>query len=385
MSEQKQSRKPGIAIVAASPMTIKSFMLPHVRAWAERWSVTVLVNASDDAFFTRQRIQARIETIGIHRHIRPQSDAPTLLDLWRRFRREKYSAVFSITPKAGLLAMLAAKLAGVPVRIHVFTGQVWATRQGFTRGLLKCADRLIAACATHVLFDSQSQREFVIKEGVVSADNSRVLAQGSICGVDTQRFKPDSNTKIRIRQRLVLPEEAVLLLFLGRLNRDKGVLDLAEAFAKLTRSNTTAHLLFVGPDEAGMRLQIETICSGASKPRLHFVDFTEVPEDYMAAADIFCLPSYREGFGTVVIEAAAAGLPAVASRIYGLTDAVDAGRTGLLHEAGNVDDLVKKLKTLLDDQQLRLSLGVQARQRAINDFSEAAVVAAYRDYLEQCL
>ncbi len=158
-----------------------------------------------------------------------------------------------------------------------------------------------------------------------------------------------------------------MLLFVGRLSRDKGVLDFARAFAALAAEFPDVHALVVGPDEEGLRPAFARLCAKHGE-RLHFLDYTTCPEDIMAAGDVLCLPSYREGFGSVVIEAAAAGLPAVASRIYGLVDAVVDGRTGLLHEPGDIADLTACLRQVASNPGLRCALGSAARDRAVRDF-----------------
>jgi glycosyltransferase involved in cell wall biosynthesis len=302
-----------------------------------------------------------------------------LWQLWRFFRRSRFDAVHSVTPKAGLLAGIAARLAGVPVRIHWFTGQVWVTRTGFMRRLLKAADRLIATNATHVLVDSHSQRDFLIDEGVVARDRAEVIAAGSICGVDARRFHPDAQARAAVRAELGVADVDKMILFLGRWNHDKGVLDLARAFAALAATHGQVHLVIVGPDEEGLAGEVRALCA-ASADRLHMVGFTREPERFMAAADIFCLPSYREGFGSVLLEAAAVGIPSVATRIYGITDAVVEGVTGLLVPPGDVAALTTAVARLVADDVLRMRLGAAAQVRARQDFSQEAVTAGLLGY-----
>ena len=153
---------------------------------------------------------------------------------------------------------------------------------------------------------------------------------------------------------------------------------LAKAFAALAAEFPDLHALVVGPDEERLRPAFARLCAMHSD-RLHFLDYTTCPEDVMAAADILCLPSYREGFGSVVIEAAAAGLPAVASRIYGLVDAVVDGQTGLLHEAGDVADLAACLRQVVGSAGLRCALGSAARDRALRDFVPSVLASSLLD------
>jgi len=255
---------------------------------------------------------------------------------------------------------------------------------GLMRLILKNAERLIAWVATHIRIDSCSQRDFLLQKDIVSGNKSFVLAKGSISGVDTSRFKPDPGVRHKIRFMHEIPETSLVFLYMSRLTRDKGALVMAEAFSKFAVCDGQAHLLIVGPDEEGVRPVIGEMCHLCAD-RIHFADFTSVPEEFMASADILCLPSYREGFGTVLINAASVGIPAIASRIYGSVDAIVEGVTGLLHEAGNVSDLVSKMKQLSNDPSLREKMGENGRLRVIRDFSEEVVTAALLDFYQAVL
>lgn len=365
--------RPGIGIVASSPMTVSAFLRPHIDALGREYRVVLFANpgAGGPAPYAGG---VPLVPVPIERKIAPVADLVALVRLTRLFRQARLAAVQSITPKAGLLAMLAARAARVPVRVHVFTGQVWATRAGPARWLLKLADRVIARCATHVLVDSPSQRDFLVSEGVVSAGKSRVLGRGSVAGVDAARFKPDPAARAGLRAELGFREDQVVFLCLGRLNRDKGVLDLAAAYSRLPRGVVETRLLVVGPDEGGMQPAMRELLGDAA-PRARFVDYSDHPERYLAAADVLCLPSYREGFGTVIIEAGACGVPAIASRIYGVTDAVEDGVTGLMFRPGDVAALAEGMGRLARDPALRTSLGERARAKALRDFPAGAITA----------
>lgn len=353
------------------------FLLAHIRTLSRHFDVTLVVN--NDAPDLAALLPCRIVSLRLERDIAPLADLRALVWLWRHFRAERYQMVHTITPKGGLLGMLAARLAGVPVRLHTFTGQVWATRHGPMRSLLKTLDRLLAACATHVLADSFSQRDFLVTQGVIAARKARVLERGSVAGVDAARFRPDAAARAEVRARFGISAAATVFLYLGRFKRDKGVLDLARAFAQCAAEAAQPQLLLVGPDEEGLLPEIEQACA-ACRARLHVVDFSTTPEHYLAASDVLCLPSYREGFGVVIIEAAATGLPAIGSRIYGITDAVVEGDTGLLFEAGDVSGLASGLRTLARDADLRGRMGERARARALSDFAQARLTAALLDY-----
>jgi glycosyltransferase involved in cell wall biosynthesis len=363
-----------LCFVVSSPLTAKAFLSGHIAALGQHYAIDLVVSTSNAGDLGDIPAHARIVPLSIQRKVMPLADLAALLRLYLLFRQKRYAAVSSVTPKAGMLTLVAATLARVPLRIHIFTGQVWVTRTGWKRCLLKAADRLMARLATHVLTDSPSQRDFMVTEGIAPTNKIRVLGDGSICGVDAGRFRPDAERRVGIRRAQGIPEEAIVFLFLGRLNRDKGVLDLAAAFAAL--DDAAAWLLIVGPDEAGLRNAIESRL-GATLGRTRFVGYTDRPEDFMTAADVFCLPSYREGFGMVIVEAAAAGIPAVASRIYGITDAVDEDVTGLLHPPGDIAQIAGAMVTLASNPALRSALGRAARERALRLFSREAVTAAW--------
>jgi glycosyltransferase involved in cell wall biosynthesis len=301
--------------------------------------------------------------------------------LWlRRFLRAgQFDVIHTLMPKSGLLGMIAGRLAGTPLRFHTFTGQVWATRSGPMRALLKTMDRVLAACATRLLTDSVSQMNYLIDEGIVARERIEVLADGSICGVDVARFRRDPATRLRVRAELGVPDGGTLFMFLGRLTVEKGIAELLSAFREVAAVQPNAHLAIVGPTETDFDRDLADTAA-ASGGRMHRIGFTLTPQHYMSAADVFCLPSYREGFGTVIIEAAAAGLPTIASKIYGVTDAIDEGRTGLLHTVRDVAQMRDLMLRLIEDVTLRERLGAAAQERAITRFSEHRLVQAMLDF-----
>lgn len=375
-----QNPKKSICFVLTSPYALNAFLLNHLHALADHYAITACTNTQESP--VSPLLDPRIELLHfpIARQIRPWRDMQALLWLLALFRRRRFDAVHSITPKGGLLAMLAAKGASVPHRTHTFTGQIWANRTGFVRELLKTMDRLIAWCATGLQADSHSQARFLEDQGIGKPDTVRVFGQGSICGVDLVRFANEPGRRVRMRGQLGIPQDATVFVFLGRLQQEKGVLDLAEAFSRMTVSHPQAWLLFVGPDEGGLADRLRQKCG----PRCLTVGLTPAPQDYLDAGDVLCLPSYREGFGSVVIEAAAMGLPAVASRIYGLSDAVQDESTGLLFPVGDSAAIEAALVKMLDPQ-VRQRYGEQARRRAQTDFSAARLTEYWVAYYDALL
>lgn len=376
---------PKLCFVVSSPMTVDAFLRPLIERLAERFEVTVVANGVAQGSIRPFDVPVRFFDVSIERSISPAADLKALRELAVLFRREAFSIVHSVTPKAGLLAALAGRHCSVPLRVHTFTGQVWATRHGAQRALLRAADRLIASSCNQVLVDSPSQRDFLVNEGVVKRSRAHVLGDGSISGVDINRFKPDEVARADVRFQLRIAEASKVLLFVGRLTREKGVLDLVAAFALLAQRRTDLHLVLVGPDEERLESKARELL-GDEGSRFHcIVDWVNEPERYFAAADIFCLPSYREGFGSTVLEAAACGLPAVASRIYGLTDAVQEGETGLLHRPGDVQEIASAVDDLLSNEQLRTEMGARARLRAQQKFSSSELASLQVAFYERLM
>jgi glycosyltransferase involved in cell wall biosynthesis len=359
-----------ICYVATIPAVVHAFLRGHIQVAAEKYQVTVVCNTMDKHLL--EGINARLILLPIERKPSPWRDTLVLFDMFTLFRREQFDIVHSIMPKTGLLAMFAAYMARVPVRIHTFTGQVWATKHGLQRILLKWFDKLIANFALLILTDSPSQRDFLLHEKVLHRDKIKVIGAGSICGVDPLRFHPDLATRQRVRRELGIEQDAMVILYVGRLNRDKGILDLATAFGLIAGQYPGVELLVVGSEEKIHFSHLLASCSEV-RSRLHYVSFTSQPERYMAAADIFCLPSYREGFGLTIIEAAACAVPAVASRIYGITDAVEDGVTGILFPAADVTALTQALLKLIINNGTLKQMGQAARERALEQFSSEKI------------
>lgn len=371
-----------IAFIAAAPMSLKAFMRNHMLELSKEHLVYAIADFTSEEESEMRSLGLHPITIFIPREISPWADLSALVVLYKLFRKERFDVIQSVTPKAGLLAMMAGRIANIKKRIHWFTGQVWVTRQGLMRSLLRSADRVMAMSATHLLVDSPSQKVFLETERVIVPGQSTVLGIGSICGVDLNRFKPNSIVRDYIRSQLNIPANELVFVFLGRLNRDKGILDLASAFSRLAEEFSNVTLLIVGPDEGHISYVIEEICSSVIA-KVKRVSFTNTPEDYLASADVLLLPSYREGFGSTVIEAAACGLPTIASRIYGLTDAVEENVTGLMNGARDIDGLLANMKALVLNPDLRTKMGDAALKRAHSKFSMYAITQHYADFIEK--
>lgn len=330
----------------------------------------VTVVASEDGL-EREIPGSCYVSIDIPRKIEIFRDFSALIKLWLFFRRSDFKIVHSTTPKAGLLCCLAAKFAGVPVRLHTFTGQPWVGLTGVKRFLSKGSDKLIALLNTHCYADSCSQKDFIVESGVSRSERISVLGSGSLAGVDLERFNPSRFSdadKSKLKAELGITPSFPVLLFVGRLSRDKGIVELLAAYQELITENGGAFLVLLGPHETNIDSFLDRLTE-AVKEKIIMPGFSSEPERFMAIADILLLPSYREGFGTVVIEAAAMSVPAIGTDIYGLSDAIVDGKTGLLVPVKNVDKLAKAINLLLHDDDLRLEMGISARRRVEEEFS----------------
>ncbi|MBG7620188.1 glycosyltransferase [Herbaspirillum sp. AP02] len=387
--EMKSSQLPRpshrLCIVCATPMMIHFFLKEHVHLLSEFAEITIVTNMQNDPQTPALNLPARVISLGLQRNIVLRKDISSLMALFALLRREKFDLIWGVGPKAGLLAMSAGWAARIPKRLFIFQGEVWANKSGMGRFVLKTMDRLIARLATHLLTVGHFEREFLCQQGVLSRQQGPTLGRGSIAGVDTGKFHPDPVTRTEMRDRWGIPEDAVAVLFLGRLNADKGIEDLAHAFHVARKTCPRLWLLMVGPDENGMAKRINTILDDAQERRHTLIGFTEQPAACFNAADIFCLPSYREGFPVSLLEAAASGLPSIGSDIYGIRGALIHGVTGLLFNAGNREDLADALVRLGMDEAGRAAMGASARQYAKNHFEQDEVLARYSSFFRQML
>lgn len=373
-----------VARVSTVPFFILAQLSTQIRSLAAG-GAKVLVVSSAGPEVSEQTIvpNERWKVIDIPRSFEPLRDLCALVQLFFFFRRERTQVAHSTTPKAGLITAIAALLAGVPIRLHTFTGQPWIHLHGFKRMVVRGCDRLIGLLNTMCYADSPSQRDFLIAEGLLTTSRLRVLGVGSLAGVDIDRFSLERFPPERcssLRNVLGIPSTAPVILFVGRITAEKGVREMLAAYGRLKLAGSKAHLVVVGEfdDEGGLPgiIRREEL---AVFDNVHVVGYTSTPESYMAIADVLCLPSYREGFGTVVIEAAAMGLPTVGTKIYGLTDAVVDGVSGLLVAPFDVEALEAALSHLLSDEVLRKTMGCSARSRARELFDSKIVNALLVD------
>ena len=374
--------KKKIAIIVTAPIAVKIHLFDLVESLKEDYSVFIMTNLSkvNDEFLNYLPRDVTLIDTKMEREINLFKDLRSLFILILNLKKKNIELSFSLTPKAGLLASLASFVSLIPVRIHVFTGQVWLTKSGLRRFILKGLDRLIYSLSTKVLIDSTSQRDFLLENNIVKEKKSLVLGSGSFCGVDTLRFIPSDEHRISMRKKYNLSPDQIVYLFVGRLKKDKGVFELIESFSHLRAVHKNINLWLLGPDEENIKNQI--LSDKMSKEGIEFIPFSPNPELFMNAADIFCLPSYREGFGTVIIESASCGIPAIGTRIYGLKDAIEDGITGLLVGVKEIESLKHAMERLLQDHEMRKKMGETARIRAKEEFDQRKVIKRILEFLD---
>ena len=365
-----------IARVATVPFFLYNHLREQITAMAAAGHDVVLVaSAGDEVAWLRQLPGVRFHEIDIPRKIAPLRDLRALWQLYRFFRREGFDIVHSTTPKAGMLCALAGWLARVPIRLHTFTGQAWVELHGLVRFVAKAGDWLTARLNTLCYADSYSQRDFIIAQGIGNARRIRVPGSGSLAGVDLARFNPEkwASSRDATLRELAIPPGSKVITFIGRLTRDKGLAELLAAFHTVVQRGQDCVLLLVGPEDAAdgtLRAR-----AAQDEGNLRYIGYSTQPERYLAITDIFCLPSYREGFGNVIIEAAAMGVPAVGTDIVGLCDSVSNGDTGLLVPVKDAAALADALLRLLTDDVLRRAMGERALRRAVAEFDARRVSA----------
>ena len=345
----------------------------------------VLLVSSPGELLDRTAARENVEGIAIpmRRGIAPLADLVALVRLWRLIvRRRPYLVEFS-TPKAGLLGTVAAKLRGVPRRIYMLRGLKLETSAGFKRRILLVAERLASACAHVVLCNSESLCAEALALGVAPAGKLRVLGEGSSNGVDTERFSPGPTD---VRKRLGIPHDAPVVGFVGRLTRDKGLPELVRAFDSILSAEPSARLLLVGWfDAAEDALDKDLRARILSHPNTHCTGFVSDTAPYYRAMDVLVLPTWREGFPNVVLEAGATGIPVMTTACTGARDAVVPEVTGLLIPPGYPDAICEAVLKLIRDPERRRRMGKAARAWVLEHYLQARVLSMTAEYYRSLL
>lgn len=334
-------------------------------------SVVVSPGPGIDEFARREGVD--VYPIEMARRVTPVRDALSLHELYRLVKRLDPDIAHTHTAKGGLIGTLGATLAGTPVRIYQMRGRLSATATSWRRQVFVGIERVVCGASHHVICNSQSLRTAAIEAGLCRADKMEVLLAGSGNGVDsTNRFNPDrlSPSDARaVRRELGIPEDARVLGYVGRLVRDKGIGELVSAWQGVRARAADAHLVCVGPLEARDSISAEDRGLLESDPRVHLLGFrTDLPRLY-SSMDVVLLPSHREGFPNVLLEAQSMRVPVVSTRAEGCVDAVEDGVTGMLVPVRDAESLLHAATSYLDDPALRMQHGNAGRERILKLFA----------------
>jgi glycosyltransferase involved in cell wall biosynthesis len=381
------SQRPHIVVGITNPQTCL-VLGGRLRTLRETGFRVTLVSSPGE-LLTRTAAQEGVESFAIpmHRQISPVADLLSLLRLWWLLFRLKPDMTEFSTPKAGLLGSIAAMLCGVPARVYFLRGLKLETCTGLKRRILLAAEKVASACSHAVLCNSESLRNTALALGVAPAAKLRLLGGGSSNGVDVERFSPGPSG---LRRRLGLPSDAPVVGFVGRMTRDKGLPELVEAFDAILAAKPDVHLLLVGWFDASEDALGKELCSRIKRhPRIHSTGFVADTAPYYRAMDVMVLPTWREGFPNVVLEAAASGIPVITTLATGSRDAVVPEVTGLLIPPGYPAAIRESVLQLLDNPERCRRMGRAARSWVLGHYVNGRVlgrtVRFYKSLLYQNL
>lgn len=368
-----------ICFVVATPSVANGFLKEPIKKLATKFDVYIASNFEGKPMDLDLPIKGFLD-FPIQRKPNIGNELKALRILYRYFKKEKFFAVHSQALSASLLNSLAGWMARVPHRLRIFTGQMWVTMKGARKWFYRMLDRLTIKLNTELLVDGKPQRQFLIDERILKEGQADVLANGSISGVDIIRFKPSENDRLNERKELGITSEQIVFVFLGRLKRDKGLYEILASFNRLAVDHKNAFLLLFGNDEGNIMSHLSEYENIKMGENFCYYGLTHKPEKSLQAADVFLLPSYREGFGVSAIEASCLGLPVVCSDTYGMADTMIDNVTGLRCKVADVESLYQCMKQLYADDSLRKRLGAEGRKRVLKDFSSDLVSNAWLDY-----
>jgi glycosyltransferase involved in cell wall biosynthesis len=368
-------RRPRLLVAVTD--SISCALLQGQLAYARRrgFDVALLCSPGTVSERTAERERVTLFPVTMKRRISPGRDLMALVEIYRALRQFRPDIVNAGTPKAGLLVTLAAWLCHVPCRIYTLRGLYLETASGPSRLFLETMERLTSSMAGRVICVSRSLRDRAVSWRLIANRKAIVLGCGSSNGVDLSAFTPTPELQVRGQQlRLAagIGDDAIVIGFVGRLVRDKGLLDLVTAWTRLREQFDTVHLWIIGSFEAdgisaSMRDYVER------DPRVHLLGAVDEVAAHYAAMDVLVLPTYREGLPNVLLEAGAMRLPVVATSVTGCIDVVDDGVTGTLVPPRNPVALAEAMALYVGDRNLRRRHGEAGRVRVERDFAREHV------------
>ena len=366
-------------IVRAStiPLSLNIFCRDTLREMSKLYDVVALSSSGDLLDEVEQREGVRAIRIEMERRISPIKDLASLFKIIQVFRKEKPYIVHSMTPKAGLLCMMAAWLTRVPLRIHTFTGLVFPSTTGIKRQILMFTDRITCLCATHVLPEGEGVKND-LQDNHITKKPMQVLGYGNVRGVDMNYYsrRPD----VMDFANKLRDESLTTFLFVGRIGKDKGLEELCKAFDLLWKERKNIRLWIVGMDDSQADpITLDTRNLMENHERIEAVGMKRDTEllAYYAAADCFVLPSYREGFPNTVLEAGAFDLPSIVTDINGSREIIIEGENGIIIPTHDTNALYKAMRAMVDNPQQRKAMASKARDLVSTRFEQG--------YVRQCL
>ncbi len=364
-----------VCFVTTISLTLKTFVLDFAEAMHKTGDFEIHFVCDYDADFEKM-LPAYIHyhPIAMKRGI-SFDGLKVIREMYRYFKEEKFDLVQYSTPNASCWASIAAKLAGIPCRLYCQWGIAYVGFRGVKRWIFKQIEKLVCHCSTKVEPDSFGNLRFSQKEKLYGAEKGCVIWNGSASGVNTKKFDISRKDLWRkeTRTRYGIPENAVVYTFIGRITREKGINELFEAAQKLMASQMDVYLLLVGPLEKSESVEDALYQWSREEDRVIYVGYTNKVEQYLAASDVYVLPSYREGFGSAIIEAEAMGVSVIASEIPGPMDAMIHGKTGILTSKADAAMLHDQMRFLYENPDLREEYGKNGAAFAVSSFEQTVL------------
>lgn len=371
---------------SAIPGSLNTFCRGLLRELQEEegYEVVALSSPGKELGVIAEREGVRTIAVPMQRRISPFKDLKSLWELIKVFRKEKPMMVHSMTPKAGLLSMMAGWFTRVPVRVHTFTGLVFPTATGLTKKILILTDRITCACATHVIPEGEGVRNDLISYRITKKP-LKVLGHGNIRGIDLDHYNPEL-PEVKAEAAKIRKEGVFTFVFIGRLVGDKGINELVKAFRKLNKEYPDTRLILIGPEERDLDpLMPETLSEIDTNTSIEAVGRQSDVRPWLVASDVFIFPSYREGFPNVVIEAGAMCLPSIVTDINGSREIIIEGRNGVIVPPRDEQSLYKAMKNILENPDRLISMTVEARPLVSSRYEQGYVRRCLKDYYKEIL
>lgn len=380
--------KPKLIRVTTVPLSLNVLLKGQLKFLSHEFEVIGISSAGKDLNETAEREGVRVLAVDMERGIHPFKDLISLYKLYKQFKKEKPQIVHSITPKAGLLTMLAGKLAGVPIRVHTFTGLIFPARTGFMQKLLITMDQLLCWASTNIYPEGNGVKSDLISYRITSKP-LKILANGNVNGIDLEHFsiqQVSEQQQIELKKALNINENDFVFVFVGRLVSDKGINELITAFSNLKHETLSFKLLLVGWLETELdSLSAETLKEIETNPNIIFVGFQTDVRPYFAVSDALVFPSYREGFPNVVMQAGAMELPSIVTNINGCNEIVIAEKNGIIIPVKNKEAVQEAMKKLMNDKYLYDELKQNARPMIASRYEQRVVWNAIKEEYQNLL